>query len=40
MAKGDLYQSIKNAKMIFDMLGDVSEEDGIEGWVQEKIIKL
>lgn len=39
MAKGDLYQSIKNAKMIFDMLGDVSEEDGIEGWVQEKIIK-
>lgn len=39
MAKGDLYQSIKNSKMIFDMLGDVSEEDGIEGWVQEKIIK-
>ena len=39
MAKGDLYQSIKNSKMIFDMLGDVSEEDGIEAWVQEKIIK-
>ena len=39
MAKGDLFQCIKNSKTIFDMIADISEEDGIEGWVQEKIIK-
>jgi len=39
MAKGDLFQCIKNAKTIFEMITDISEEDGIEGWVQEKIIK-
>ena len=39
MAKGDLFQAMKNAKQIFDMIKNYSEEDGLEGWVQEKIIK-
>ena len=39
MAKGDLYQAGKNALQIFAMLKHISEEEGLEGWVQEKIIK-
>lgn len=39
MAKSDLYQASKNALAIFQMIRDVPEEVGIEGWVQEKIIK-
>jgi hypothetical protein len=39
MALGDLFQAAKNAKMTYDILKDVSEDEGIEGWVQEKIIK-
>jgi hypothetical protein len=39
MALGDLFQAAKNAKMTYDMLKDVGEDEGIEGWVQEKIIK-
>jgi hypothetical protein len=39
MALGDLFQAAKNAKMTYDMLKDISEDEGIEGWVQEKIIK-
>lgn len=39
MALGDLYNSAKDAKTIYDILKHVSEDAGIEGWVQEKIIK-
>ena len=39
MAKGDLYQAGKNAVKIFELIKDKSEEEGLEGWVQEKIIK-
>jgi hypothetical protein len=39
MALGDLFQAAKNAKMTYDMLKDVGEDEGIENWVQEKIIK-
>ena len=39
MALGDLFQAAKNAKITYDILKDVSEDEGIEGWVQEKIIK-
>jgi hypothetical protein len=39
MAKSDLYQAAKNAVKIFTMIKDTSEQEGIEGWVQEKIIK-
>ena len=39
MASGDLYQAAKNAKMIYDMIKDIPEERGLEGWVQEKITK-
>lgn len=39
MARSDLVASFKNAKAIYDMLKDRSEEEGIEGWVQEKLIK-
>lgn len=39
MARGDLFQAANNAKMIFDMIKDIPEEQGLEGWVQEKIVK-
>lgn len=39
MAMSDLYHSAKNAKQVYDMLKSVSEEQGLEGWVQEKIVK-
>jgi len=39
MAKSDLFQSAKNAKQIYELIKDVPETVGIEGWVQEKIIK-
>jgi len=39
MAKSDLYQAGKNAVKIFELIKDISEEEGLEGWVQEKIIK-
>ena len=37
MARGQLYQSAKNAKDICDMLQGVSEIQGIDAWVQSKI---
>jgi hypothetical protein len=39
MAKSDLFSAAKNAKQVYEMIADVSEEEGLEGWVQEKIIK-
>ena len=39
MARTDLYQSAKNAKQICDMLQNVSEMQGLDGWVQAKITK-
>lgn len=39
MAKGDLVQAGKNAVDIYQHIRDVSEEEGLEGWVQEKITK-
>jgi len=39
MARSDLFSAAKNAKKVYHMIKDVSEEDGLEGWVQEKIIK-
>lgn len=39
MAKGDLLQAAKNAAEIFGMIKDRSEDQGLEGWVQEKITK-
>lgn len=39
MALSDLYQAGKNAATVFALLKHVSEDEGIEGWVQEKIIK-
>lgn len=39
MAKSDLFQAAKNAKQVYEMIADVSEDEGLEGWVQEKIIK-
>lgn len=39
MARSDLIAAYKNAKSIFQILKDRSEEEGIEGWVQEKLIK-
>lgn len=39
MALSDLFQCAKNSKIVYDILKNVSEQEGIEGWVQEKIIK-
>jgi hypothetical protein len=39
MARSDLVQAMKNAKTVYDLIKDRSEDDGLEGWVQEKIIK-
>ena len=39
MAKSDLFSAAKNAKKVYEMIQDVSEEEGLDGWVQEKIIK-
>lgn len=39
MARSDLIACYKNAKAIFHMIKNRSEDEGIEGWVQEKLIK-
>ena len=39
MAINDLFQSGRNAEKIYKMIEGRSEEVGLEGWVQEKIIK-
>jgi hypothetical protein len=39
MARSDLFQAAKNAKQVYEMIHSVSEDEGLEGWVQEKIIK-
>lgn len=39
MARSDLFQAAKNAKQVYELIADVSEDQGLEGWVQEKIIK-
>ena len=39
MARSDVLATIKNAKAIYELLRDRSEDEGLEGWVQEKLIK-
>jgi hypothetical protein len=39
MARSDVLATIKNAKAIYQLLKDRSEDEGLEGWVQEKLIK-
>jgi hypothetical protein len=39
MARSDLFSAAKNAQQVYSMIKDVSEEEGLDGWVQEKIIK-
>ena len=39
MARSDLISSSKNAESIYKMIESTSEDEGLEGWVQEKIIK-
>ena len=39
MARSDVLATMKNAKAIYELLKDRSEDEGIEGWVQEKLIK-
>ena len=39
MARSDLFQAAKNAKQVYSMIKDVGEDQGLDGWVQEKIIK-
>jgi hypothetical protein len=39
MARSDLYQAVKNARAVHELIKDRSEDEGLEGWVQEKIIK-
>jgi hypothetical protein len=39
MARSDVLATMKNAKAIYELLKNRSEEEGLEGWVQEKLIK-
>lgn len=39
MARSDLYKIAKYAIKLHEMLKNVSEEEGLEGWVQSKITK-
>lgn len=39
MARADLYKIAKYAIKLHDMMKKVSEEEGLEGWVQSKITK-
>ena len=39
MARSDLFSAAQNAQKVYSMIKDMSEEEGLEGWVQEKIIK-
>ena len=39
MARSDLYKIAKYAIKLHEMLKGVSEEEGLEGWVQAKITK-
>jgi hypothetical protein len=39
MARSDVLATMKNARAIYDLLKNKSEEEGLEGWVQEKLIK-
>ena len=39
MARSDLFSAAKNAQQVFSMIKDVGEDEGLDGWVQEKIIK-
>lgn len=39
MARSDLFQCAKDAKTIYDLISDLTEDDGLPGWVQAKITK-
>lgn len=39
MARSDLYQAHKNSSKIHKLIKNVSEDEGLEGWVQAKITK-
>ena len=39
MARSDVLATMKNAKSLYQLLKHRSEEEGIESWVQEKLIK-
>jgi hypothetical protein len=39
MARSDLFSAAKNAKKVYSMIKDLGEDEGLDGWVQEKIIK-
>ena len=39
MARSDILATIKNAKALYKLLQNRTEEEGLEGWVQEKLIK-
>ena len=39
MARSDLMSAAKNAESIYQMIESTSEDEGLQGWVQEKIIK-
>lgn len=39
MARGDLYRAAQYSIQLHQMLKNISEEQGLEGWVQAKITK-
>lgn len=39
MARGDVYSAARDAIRIYELLTHISEQQGLEGWVQAKITK-
>ena len=39
MARGDLYKAAKYSIKLHDMMKNIGETEGLEGWIQEKITK-
>ena len=35
MARGDLYKAAKYSIKLHDMMKNISETEGLEGWIQE-----
>lgn len=39
MARGDVYSAARDAIRIYELLTHISEQQGLEGWVQAKLTK-
>lgn len=39
MARGDVYSAARDAIRIYELLTHISEQEGLEGWVQAKLTR-